>query len=305
MKNTTAILYNGGAYGTYLDWILNTMTSDRPPVAPFQTHGTSHGWKGHQKPDIDAWRLYAQTLDEFAFVRCHPKTDQKHSLKNNIDEILNDCKQAILIYPSREHELLCINNFITKPWPTDDVFDGPLRSIDRQTLYNNWPVVEGVDPKDIPRWITREFLSFYLVPAWRDQVEWYFPDKWKHPRCLVIYTREIFYDIETVLNKIKKFVGLQFTKNIDILKNYHKQMLAMQTWINADQQVEKIVHSLIVPEAESIEWTALSLANESYIQWKLRGLGYLLRCHGVDQLPTNTAVLKQLIYRNEKYADQS
>jgi hypothetical protein len=305
MKNTTAILYHGGTYGTYLDWLLNTLIHDLPVVPPFKKHGTSHGWQGHHVKNIDGWRRYMQNDAEFGFVRCHPKTDQGHVLSNNINEILNGCKRAIFIYPSRDHELLCLNNFMVKPWSTSNMFDGPLRSIRNQDLYRFWPVVQGTALNDIPRWIVREFLSFYLVPAWRDQVEWYFPMHWKHPRCLVIYTREIFDDIQLVVDKIKNFAGFKYQKNINDLMQYHDQMLRLQTWSNEDHSVNQIVTSLIDPTSEPRSWNPLSITSESYIQWKLRQLGYLLQCNELDEFPTDTVELKLLLYKNEQYVDKS
>ena len=43
-------------------------------------------------------------------------------------------------------------------------------NIDVSKIYENWPVPSGTPAAKIPRWIQREFLSFYLMPAWFDML---------------------------------------------------------------------------------------------------------------------------------------
>jgi len=43
-------------------------------------------------------------------------------------------------------------------------------------------------------------------------------------------------------------------------------------------------------------WDPLPLPSEVWIQYRLRELGYEIRCHGLDIFPTTSVQLKKLLY---------
>jgi hypothetical protein len=145
----------------------------------------------------------------------------------------------------------------------------------------------------LPRWIIREFLSFYLVPAWRDQVQWYLPDDWHHPRCLVIYTEDILYDPKVTLERIRDFCSLRFVRDIESLIPFHHEMLSLQTLLSEDRLLGAILESLTVQDDKHFSWSPLSLTSESWLQWALRQQGIELACDGLNDLPTNAENLKK------------
>lgn len=296
MKNTLPILYNGGSYGTYLQWLLDNLCHIQHLVRPFTEKGTSHAWHGQHLShlnDINGWRSYVQSSQNLTICRLHPKTSKTHDLAKNIEEILQSCHKTILLYPSRNHEIMCMNRYVTKPWDTDSLFDGPLQSVEPRVLYDNWPITAGTSMNQLPRWIIREFLSFYLVPAWRDQVQWYLPDDWHHPRCLVIYTEDILYDPKVTLERIRDFCSLRFVRDIESLMPFHHEMLSLQTLLSEDRLLGAILESLTVQDDKHFSWSPLSLTSESWLQWALRQQGIELACDGLNDLPTNAENLKK------------
>ena len=98
---TIAIVYNGGAYGTYLEWALTTLTTDIPIVAPFNTNGNSHQFYGNHACDIHThmWKKVVNKKKSGLFVRLHPKTQQHESLDNNLNQILDVAEKVIYLYP--------------------------------------------------------------------------------------------------------------------------------------------------------------------------------------------------------------
>lgn len=293
------MIYPAGTYGTYLEWLLNTLRSPADIQSPFTkngpTIGNSHGSRmGHQLLDMQGWRSYQKKSLEFETVRLHPKTQQSENMSDNLGEILQGCARGILIYPSRGHELLCINNWLTKVYNNPDVLQGSLRDIDIEVIKQKWPVAP--QSRTIPRWILREYLSYYLVPAWFDQVEWFFPDQWQNDRCVIIQTNELLNDIVTTVEKIKHFWGVEFLRSIDDLLPYHDEMLRLQPHLYQDTLCQQIVQSILNPRS-FFEWPALTIGNESWLQWKLRNMGYSIRCHELDEFPNNNQSLLDLIYR--------
>jgi hypothetical protein len=93
------------------------------------------------------------------------------------------------------------------------------------------------------------------------------------------------------------FLKLSFTKEIAQLLPTHKKMLADQQNIGQDALCNQIVNSTV--NNINFSWQAeyLSLPSESWIQWKLRELGFELACNNLNRFPTNNIDLKQLIYK--------
>lgn len=299
MKNTLVIAYNGGAYGTYLEWAINSLTTTDEIVAPFTVSGpqkgNSHRTKlGKQLLNISEWRKYVCSDKEYPTIRMHPKTLSHESVKHNLEEILKDTSKVVLIYPDPAHELLCINNFMSKVWNVKNPFEGPLREINLDDIYKNFPVSRDTPTSDIPRWILREHLSYYLVPAWRSQVDWFLPDNWQHENCLVVFIDELLYNFESTVKRLQTFAGLDFKRDISDLREFHQQMLGLQIYIEQNKLCASIVDS-VVDNDLYLEWDDLSLASESWIQWKLRELGYELKCNDLNCFPSNTTDLKRLL----------
>lgn len=294
MKNTLPIIYNGGAYGTYLEWALRTLGTSIPIKSPLTDVGNSHNTStGFQCRGMDEWRRYLLRDIHELTVRVHPKTHKDESVSKNIEEILNSCEKAILIYPDIDSELLCMNNYMTKVYPRKDIYQGPLLDLDLSQIYDNFPISRS---EPIPLWIRREHLSFYLVPAWRDQINWFLPSYWTNDRCLIIFVKELLFDFKSVIEKIQKFWKLDFIKLVDELLPIHQQMLLLQKHVNQDSICRSIIESVTL-HGHDMTWANLPLTSESWIQWRLRELGYEIRCHDLDVFPNDSKSLQELMYR--------
>jgi hypothetical protein len=293
LSKTIPIVFNGGSYGTYLEWALTTLTTNEKIVVPFTSLGNSHGFVGNHLIDMAGWQKFTAGNSSYAFVRVHPKTTKQESLSQNLDCMLNTVDKIIYLYPDHRTKLLVINNYFTKVWNNwwSYQFD---KEISQDYIYNNWPVDRSVDINDLPNWIKREFLSYYLMPSWHDQVEWYHPDTWQHPRCLMLTVSELLCDFVSSLTKIKNFCQLTYIKDPQQLIPYHNWMLSLQRHLPQDALCNEIVARTINDEA--FEWNTLPLASEGWIQWELRNLGYEIRCDGLDTFPTDSIQLKNLLY---------
>jgi hypothetical protein len=162
-------------------------------------------------------------------------------------------------------------------------------------IYANWPVDPTTPIDQIPVWIQREFLSFYLMPAWFDQVEWYHLDRWQNPKCITLTMKDLLYNFESSLIKIQEFCNLTFTKDIKEMGVYHGQMLQLQKYLNQDQICHQIVQSVV--DDYEFTWSELPLISQSWIQWQLRNLNFEIQCHGLDIFPTSSVQLKKLLYQ--------
>ena len=134
------------------------------------------------------------------------------------------------------------------------------------------------------------------MPAWQDQIEWYHPDAWHDSRCTIITVSELLYDFESCLSKLQQFANLSFKKSISEILPYHKIMLELQQHRTQDQLCKNIVETTI--NDSMFDWSGqqITLPSQSWIQWRLRNLGWELACDGLDMWPTNSVQLKQLLY---------
>lgn len=295
-------MFNPGAYGTYLEWLLTTLTTDLPILDPFTERGSSHRFRGNHLLNMQGWNNYVSKNESVnGFVRFHPRTLNSELLADNLNSILNCVSHCIYLYPDRNSVLLNINNYFDKIWESwwNYQFEN---AIDTKKIYDNWPVDPTTPINEIPVWIQREFLSYYLMPAWYDQVEWYHLDTWHHPRCTIVLIDQLLYDIEHTLLRIQQEIGIAWTKPINDVLPIHKKMLSLQRYVDQDQLCKKIIESTTSKSCKPINWSdfELPLASQSYIQWQLRNLGFEIECQNLDTFPTDSVYLKSILYHNHK-----
>jgi hypothetical protein len=295
MKDTVAIAFNGGSYGTYLEWCLTTLCEWGPIMAPFTSTGNSHKFTGNHALSIQGWRTYVNSDTCYKFVRLHPKVSQSESLTASLNEIADQARYTIYLYPDQQDILLGVNNFFYKIW--NNWISASFKTlIDPDKIYKNWPVAKDTPITQVPTWILREIMSFYLMPVWLDQIEWNHTSRWNHPKAIVVSPRELLFDFSNVLLKIKKYCNLEYVRSIEVLHPYHVKNLELQKYIDHDRICNLIIQAIV--NKTNLDWSALSLPSEAWIQWQLRNLGYEIMCNELDIFPTNSVQLRELLYQS-------
>jgi hypothetical protein len=295
MKNTLVIAYNGGAYGTYLEWVLNTLISRNNIAEPFTKLGNSHKSElGHMLLDMDGFRKYAISSNTFPTARLHPKTTQFDNIKCNLNEILTHADRLILIYPDRSQQLMCVCNYMTKIWE-GHYYEGGMSYTNPKDILDNYPLPPDTDIKNIPLWIMREHMSYSLFSSWEDQVEWYLPDSWNHPNAMLVTTKDLLLNFKLTIEKIVDFWGHTCVRPIDDLTPYHEKMLSLQQHLKKDLLCDNIIKS-VLEKNSFLQWDDLCLISQAWIQHQLRIQGYKLKCHDLNKFPENTDQLRSLIY---------
>lgn len=292
MKGTTAIVFNGGSYGTYLEWCLTSLTANAVIDDPLTELGNSHKFKGVHLLDINGWKNFLLTPSRTPFVRFHPKTVKEHSLSNNLDYVCETAQSVIYLYPDVDHVLLCLNNYITKIW--DDYWERFVSTIDTEKIYQNWPVSRDTPLSEIPQWIKREFSSYYCMPSWFDSIEWYHPNTWSNNRACVVTTKELLFDFETTLYKIQQHCNLDYVKPVSSLLPIHQANLKLQLHLHQDELCKKIIDAVL--NDIDLEWDPLPFGSEFWIQWELRNQGWEIQCDGLNEFPTKSLQLRKLLY---------
>lgn len=295
---TVPIIFNGGAYGTYLEWCLTNLCLTDDLIIPFTQTGSSHNFDGNHLMDIQGWREYLREGRPEKFIRLHPKIFRDDLISSCLDEILQSVDKIIFLYPDADSVVLNLNNWVfkilTNPWTS--IWKNPSKyCVDLEKLYNSWPITSGTPIENIDPWIQREFLSFYLMPAWQSQVEWYFPNQWQSSQCRYVFIKDLLHNFENTLTDLVDFLQLDIVRPIATLLPYHEENIKLQKYINQDTICNQIIDAILTDK--STAWDPLPLPSESYVQWRLRELGYEIRCHGLDIFPTTSVQLKELLYK--------
>jgi hypothetical protein len=298
MKNVTSpipIIYQGGSYGTYLCWLLKMLFSDQSLYDPFILEkGNSHNTQV-SRIDICKWLEDNESYDHSTdFIKVHAKKDETHSLKSNLEQLTSYFKKSILIYPRDSSYLLHSNNYVYKIW--DDLWAGPLKYINLDNLYDNFPVKKFTNPHDVPTYIIREWLSINFFDSMNSQIEWFLPDHISNPNCLILFIDDLLYDLPGTMNKIKNFLQLPYTKNINDILPYHKKNLNAQKFINQDRLATDITESISTNRLD-LSWKQqdLTLITEAWIEQWLRCNGYDFKNFQLNNFPTSTAELMKFL----------
>ena len=305
MNSSIGIVYNGGSYGTYLHWLIFTLTTDVPVISPLTAATTSHGFEHqavqHDPKYCNMTRGYSikkfekLSSDSIPMLfRVHPKTHQTESAVFNIEKkLLSKINQVLIAYPDPESYLLNINNYMYKIW--NDLWSGPLKYINKDDLYNNFAVKSGTPLADIDRAIIREYLSFNVFPSWESQVEWFLPNQLHNSRCHFVYLNDLLYRPVETLEQIKKFCNLTWTKDVSSILDIHYQNLETQKFLTQDSLAYSILTA--IDRKQNFEWQSqdLTLITEAWIQCALRKQGKELQCDQLSVFPSSTFELANYI----------
>jgi len=286
--NKIPVIFNGGAYGTYLMWLMNLTyeyDESNSTCLPFRDTGSSHNFN---------W-ITSTILEKY-----HPK-DQTSFKKENvlsilIDNIMKNHNNGIYIYPGKNTQILVLNNFFTKIWTFNELCENLL--LDTSMFYKNWDLPHNIINYDeIPRWILREFFSINIMTSWRSQIEWNHIEHYDNPNLYKVLVDDIIHDIHTTLYNICDFCGIDHKLPYNKLDHIHNEMLKLQQHIDKDKLCRTIVSELLNSRYYDYSDKQLSLVDESWIQWELRNRGYEMYCDGLNEFPTNTEELDKKIYK--------
>lgn len=303
-KSKILVSFPAGAYGTYLLWLIYTLTSTDDIVPPFKRHGNSHNFYTLMRKknipifqDILTVNLNNTKIHNNVYLlKNHPKTLKTHSMEKTLNSLQSMFKKVLLVYPSKSNYLLCIHNFLYKTIdPGQTIFTGPNSTFYQKDIYDNYPDAQNIEPDNLPDWLLREYFSFNIFPSWEDQVEWFFPENYKNKNVLTIETSNLLYDLETTLETIKDFYNLKWTKNIKEILPIHKENLSLQKYLHLDLLCEKILDNFFNNKPYSWNSKDLTIISQAYIQKKLRDNGYELQCYNLNDFPTSTENIKKIL----------
>jgi hypothetical protein len=163
-----------------------------------------------------------------------------------------------------------------------------------EKVNNYWGYQDGFNNLT-PRWILREWCSFWLTDAWNDSYS--VKNYSSISNSIPINSTQLVENFDTVFYKLIRDLKLTLTVDLDIINQTHSKFFIKQRFYNSQLKCQQWVNK-VFDTTESAEITFDTIFDESYIQYLLRSRGFEIECNELNQFPSQTNELKKIIYRS-------
>lgn len=300
----SVIAYHGGCYGSWLTWVLSYLTDpDMSDEWPMDSNGSAHKWGYLHDTHLGYVDDIKPVRPQSNIHQIHPTRTDHTGLIKNMQWLVDNFDRVVYVYTT-DSSLFWIMNA-----KNDKVYDVKLEKYfnrnrditekweflfeNHEEVLANWP--EDHDEEgNLARWIVREYLSMILKDGVRNSLTIDSNDKVKYMDVLAIDVRDIRDDLEGTVTKILDYLGMESVRKDVDLTELQERWAETQPHLFKDELIKDIVESTI--DGTEIDWPELSIVDEAMIQHLLRGHGYEIKCHGLNEFPTNSNHLRELIH---------
>jgi hypothetical protein len=290
MKNI-CILFNGGSYGTFLEWCLNYFSdlNFNDPLS-FNSNGNSHKFSGNHKLNFLGAVNYINSSEDLPIIRFHPKTMQDEDLVDNLKFINKKFRKIVYLIPTKNTMAWNINNKFEKIWD-----EGWLKhcEIEFANCLAGWSK-EKIEQMKI--WELREFLSLYFYTQHLAESELE-----KMQDIQKEFTKFQFITIDSLRDNFKNTIItlLEYCKltptRLNKVEEIYQEWISLQCNCYKDSLINNIVDSVLNDNLYDWSDSKLTLVDEALIQFYLRQHSIEIKCYNLDTFPTNTTILKNYL----------
>lgn len=272
------IAYPGGCYGNFVGWTLEWMQDKYPlDYRPFTEKNNSHNWNGNFRSNVDEAVLIPMERSHV-----HPIQHRTDNLIFNIEKLLTAYDKVILLYPALNDFVWHINNKQTKIFK-----DGWIKHNQSQLDMSNW---EGDQ-----LWELREYLSLYLYDQNKAEIGYNNVIDYTNDKVFKIQINQIRDSLPALFAELAGWLGILNVRTSDELTKLHTDWLQNEPYLYKDRLIENIVDAII--NNKFLEMNGLSIVDESQVQHRLRIAGYEIECYGLNEWPSTTTQLRELVYK--------
>jgi len=288
MKNI-CILYNGGGYGTFIEWCLNYFIGAEDSL-PFNTNGNSHNFSGVQLVNFSGCKNYISSDNNFPMVRFHPKTNKDENILDNLRFINEHFNKIIYVIPSKNSTAWNLNNKFEKIWDEGWLKHNEIQFADCLARWDK-ENLEHMEP-----WELREFLSLYLYPQHLAESELE-----KMQDVQKEFTKFKFITIDSLRDNFKDTIVslLEYCElnptQLDKVEKIYQEWISRQYHCYKDIIINDIMDSVLHDSFYDWSDRNLTLVDEALIQYYLRQHDIEMKCYNLDVFPTNTTILRNYL----------
>jgi len=269
------IFFVPGMFGTLLDYLISAETLD---ILIIDTQGTAHR---HYK------EFHPRNIDELTQLTNQTVRTPIYPFRNNmplqhvIDFLNNDRNIIVCAKDLRSAELNLLFSYHKVPGGPESLF----RDINNAAQWNK----SYTTYKDMQVWELRECFSLYYTGL---------VSLWINPQItgdyLRVFNTDLLFHTKNEFIRILGYVNQYDAKVTDDFVVYWQksQQYITDEFLLIDQIV---AHTL---EQSTFTWEPISIISESIIQKRLRDLGYEIRCDGLNEFPSDSHTLYNLLEKN-------
>lgn len=265
------VLYNPGCYGTYIARCLYSYTNLRQgEYVPFtfDSSGSSHILRSNHDAGLNIGyghpgQLLIDSTDRVITVL----TDSDHFLDYYNNQFHKQGKKHI-------------TNYIKNHFTLDEI---------TAKLKNHWNYTKSFD-ESVPRWILREFCSFWLQDCLTNA---YTITQYQD---ISISTQDIFLNFINRFRHLCQVLDLTINIESDLILEDNKNFSSSQYYHDIQLKCQEWAKSCL-PNAQVSLSPCKTILDEAYVQHLLRQRGYEIQCDGLNTFPTTSDEMKSIIYK--------
>lgn len=230
----------------------------------------------------------------------HAKTVIQEGHKNTL--LINEEDSVVTIFPCVEQQLDYYNNQFFKQQHghlIDYILCHLTQTDAEHKLSTQWGY-SGKFDSGVPRWIMREWCSFWIADVLNSSYDVTLYSKIKSVARLS--TQDIFENFSETLINLVKILRLDITVSTDIIHKQHVEFLSAQKFHNSQIRCHQYLQDLLNDIDTSMH--IQSIFDEAYMQHLLRQRNLEIQCDGLDNFPSTTKQLKLLVYENSNNHNQ-
>lgn len=190
-------------------------------------------------------------------------------------------EKTLYLSPHKDHWLdYFINNYIKMNMSFDHMV---------QRNFGNEMLVKY---KELETWQLREHVSFWIYDLLADT---YSEDKMDViAHRFKISALDLFdEEFKNIFPNLCEQLGVKFT-NYNEFSEHHDRFMKAQKYHNLQHRCEEFIKASI--SNRYLDSPCVTIIDESYVQMRLRQLGYEIKCFGLNEFPKNSAEMHALLH---------
>lgn len=270
-----------GCYGTYIARCLHHYTTvDDSYILDFDQHGSSHAFR-EINSDVQKTRIIHWQDQSIASINKTTTVVITGDQNHNLDYYDNQ------FYKNAQGNLV------------DYLLDNAGAESIGQRLKQGWAYDADINCK-IPRWILREYCSFWMTSAWEHG---YSTDKYMSlPHVYNFCCEELWStDMWHLVNNLAEVLNQKMYAPERLVQKNHQAFLKCQQYHDMQLRCQQFVYDTInVVDSCS---PCISVFDEAYVQHLLRQQQYEIQCQNLDQFPATSTQLTKIIYETSNHSN--
>lgn len=270
------VIYPQGCYGLYLIqciYIYSNLgnTKDNPQLKISEKTGSSH--EASRSSKIKKY---------FDFFHLTDTVPYKSKYTN-----------SIVILPDSNHLLDYMDNQFLKQINGDIIdFIKNHEEVDKidYKLKKFWNYKGAID-YNIPRWILREFISYWMVDSWNFSYDRNLYENF--PSDFKLEVNKLFEPKNSAVIEVIQNLGLTLICSPEAIEEQTEYWIKCQKFHNIQKKCDTWIQHILSKTYQKNP--CLTIIDEAYIQMKFRKLGYEIKCQELNVFPVCSLTMSELV----------